>query len=192
MKNSNKTQSAINALRAKVANLKAETHTFNQAAKALSGLDNKCAEEREALGIKSFSVKEIRSVWSGALRVDNGEGGTCLALYLDEQVTTKIDEDGKEKDKNLYERKEGKKSVSFKTLKRRTLQVPDAWTPDLIIEGLAQSKELEAAVTEAEAQNLHVANVLRKEVYIKVTKKDAATGATNISYEVVEVSAKKD
>lgn len=174
----------INALRSKVEKLVAASGSLNQAVKALQGLENAHAEACEALGVDSFSLKTICAAWAQELMVEV-DGKKCLGLYMSEQVTIDmgVDDNGKAIVKNAYERKEGKKGVSFKALKRRTLSVPEKWTPALIVEGLVQSTELELAKMEAEVAELHVKNVLHAGAYIKVTEKDTITGSSSIHFE---------
>lgn len=185
MKKSENNQFAvINALRSKCEKLVAASGSLNQAVKALQGLEKAHAEACEALGVDSFSLKTVCAAWAQELMVDV-DGKKCLGLYMSEQVTIDmgVDEDGKPIVKNAYERKEGKKGVSFKSLKRKTLQVPEKWSPALIVEGLVQSTELELAKLEAEVAELHAQNVLKAGAYIKVTEKDTVTGGSSIHFE---------
>lgn len=185
MKNSEKKQfEVINALRSKCEKLVAASGSLNQAVKALQGLEKAHAEACEALGVDSFSLKTVCAAWAQELMVEK-DGKKCLGLYMSEQVTIDmgVDENGKPIEKNAYERKEGKKGISFKSLKRKTLQVPEKWTPALIVEGLVQSTELELAKLEAEVAELHAQNVLKAGAYIKVTEKDTVTGGSSIHFE---------
>lgn len=186
MKKSENNQFAvINALRSKCEKLVAASGSLNQAVKALQGLEKAHAEACEALGVDSFSLKTVCAAWAQELMVEV-DGKKCLGLYMSEQVTIGmgVDENGKPIEKNAYERTESKKGVvKFKSLKRRTLQVPEKWTPALIVEGLVQSTELELAKLEAEVAEMHVQNQLKDGAYIKVTEKDSVTGGMTVRFE---------
>lgn len=163
-----KTINALNELRNNVKNLKVKTHSFAQAVKACAGIATQ--GELEALGIESFSIANVRKAWSADLRTINEEGKERLALYMNTVVKQAVTEDGKEKEVNVYERVEGKKGVTFKTLKERVLTCPEAWTPDLVIEGLCQSRFSTLAKEEADEVCKHVKET--SERYQKIVKKD--------------------
>lgn len=185
--NNNKEQfAAINQLRRKVETLVEKSYSLNQAVKALQGIA--AEEELAALGLESFAVKKVVDAWSSDLKVTSEEGKEQLALYVPQVVTVTVTdpETGEPKEVNVYERKDGKKGVSFKALKVRVLSVPEKWTPSIIIEGLVQSRELELAKLEAEVSIMHRDNVLRSGAYRKVTEKDAETGTTTTSFVKVE------
>ena len=171
----------INALRNKVANLVEKAYTLNQAVKALQGIT--CDEELKALGLESFALANVCKAWAADLKVESAEGGKPqLALYTSTPVTVTVTIDGEPVEKNAYERTEGKKGIRFKALKVRTLQVPEKWTPSIIVEGLVQSRELALAKMEAEVSEMHRDNVLRDGAYIKVTERDAE-GGMSVHYE---------
>lgn len=173
-----KTLNALSELRNNVKNLKVKTHSFAQAVKACAGIATQ--GELEALGIESFSIANVRKAWSADLRTINEEGKERLALYMSTVVKQAVTEDGKEKEVNVYERVEGKKGVTFKTLKERVLTCPEAWTPDLVIEGLCQSRFSTLAKEEAEEVCKHAREV--EFTYKKVVKK-AADGSISTTFE---------
>ena len=164
------TINALNELRNNAKNLKVKTRSFAQAVKACAGIATE--GELEALGLQSFSIPNVRSAWSADLRTINEEGKERLALYMSVVVKQDVTEDGKEKQVNVYERVEGKKGVTFKTLKERVLTCPEAWTPDLIIEGLCQSRFATLAKEEAEEVCNHAEKVKAVGRYLKIVKKD--------------------
>lgn len=183
MKKSENQFAVINALRSKCQDLVAASGSLNQAVKALAGLEKKYAEACELLGVDSFGLKSVCGAWSSDLMVEV-DGRKCLGLYVPTQVVVEgVDEEGQPVEKNAYERKEGKKGVTFKALKVRKLQVPEKWTPALIVEGLVQSAEVDLAKLEAEVSEMHAQNQLKAGVYIKVTEKDTVTGSTSIHFE---------
>lgn len=163
-----KTINALNELRNNVKGLKIKTHSFAQAVKACAGVATQ--GELDALGLESFSIANVRKAWSADLRTINEEGKERLALYMSAVVKQTVTEDGKEKDVNVYERVEGKKGVTFKTLKERVLTCPEAWTPDLVIEGLCQSRFATLAKEDAEEVCKHAQET--SERYQKIVKKD--------------------
>jgi len=162
----------INELRKKVANLERKTYSLNQAAKALSGIGTDA--EKEVLGVKTFSLAEIKAAWSTKLMID-GEMG----LYMTQPYTMLVEE----KEVRLFERTEGKKGVSFRALSVRRLQKPEKWTPAIILEGLVQSRFPDLAAEEAADTFKHVNDV--DVMYRKVTKKDA-NGFMSVTFEEVD------
>jgi hypothetical protein len=182
MKKSANQFEVINALRSKCQDLVAASGSLNQAVKALAGLEKKYAEACELLGVESFGLKSVCAAWSSELMVEV-DGRKCLGLYVPTQVLVEgTDDEGQPIQKNAYERKEGKKGVTFKALKVRKLQVPAKWTPALIVEGLVQSAQIELAKLEAEVSEMHAENQLREGVWVKNTEKDSETGSTSISF----------
>lgn len=175
----------INALRASVKDVNAAACTFNQAVKALSGLETKYAEVAEKLGVESFGFKAVCGAWAEALHVSD-EGKSKMALYMSETAkVTVAGSNGEPKEVNAYEKTMNKKGVvSFKAIKLRTLTTPSAWSAAIIVEGLVQSTELEEAIEEAKVAQEHFdALVESGEVYVKVAEK-GADGSSSIRYEL--------
>lgn len=181
--------SVINNLRSKVKDVNSAACTFNQAVKSLAGLDEKYPEVAEALGIEKFNFKSICSVWADDLHIEK-DGKAAMALYMTEAAKiTVTNEKGEPKEVNMYEKVTNKKGVvTFKSVKRRVLATPSAWSPALILEGLVQSTCLSLAKMEAEQAERHYNDIMSVEQegvpYIKVTEK-GADGSSVIRYEAV-------
>jgi len=175
--------SKINVLRGKCSPVHAAAGTFNQALKALSGLESKHAEVLESLGIESFGFKNVCAGWADALRI-NVDGKAVMGLYLSETAKVTItNEKGEPKEVNMYEKVETKKGVKFVSVKVRVLGTPKLWDDSLILEGLCQSAELVDAQEEAKVAEEHKNALIEKgEVYIKKTEK-GADGSVTVTFE---------
>ena len=174
---------ALNALRSRVANVTTEAGTFNQARKALMGLEKKCADALTALNLSDFNLSSIKAAWADELKI---EGRLALYINVTEQISVGTNDKGEPIMKNCYEKTENKKGdVKYKVLKRRFIVEPEAWSAPLIIEGLVQSHELTLAKLEAEVANMHVNNALRKGVYIKEVAQHADGSSTTDRKSVV-------
>lgn len=184
MSNANKNFEKINALRAKVANVNASACSFNQAVKSLGGLEAKYEDVLADLGIASFGFKNICGAWAEDLHTSK-DGKPVMALYQTETAkVTVTNAKGEPKEVNAYERIVNKKGeVSFKAIKVRTLSTPKAWSAAVILEGLVQSVELDAAKEEAKVADEYFVNLVEEgEVYIKCTEKNV-DGSVRTYYE---------
>ena len=174
-----KTSSMLSELRKKVENVSKKATTLSQACKSLQGAATKA--EAAALGVTSFNLKNVVAAWAPEFCTVDENGQTIVKMYLPQTYKVEVcNEDGEPVEVTAYEKTEGKKGVTYKTMKRRVLTAPEAWTPAIIVEGLCQCRFVELAQEEAATAEKHIQEV--EFLYKKVVKK-AADGSITTTFE---------